>query len=325
MTANTRFEHAALIVDSDDALDRRLVPVLRHHIGAGEPVLLVVSRHTERIVRDRLGSGTQALNWGDPSAFYQRLGFAYEGFRRHLAQEHGQGRSVHVIAEPDLTTDVTTPAARDVAYLAYEAVANDAFAGFGCPITCIWDSRRHSADVIEGVRSVHGHELTDRGNQRNRAFTSAQDFLKNHPNEAMPPAPSTTDIDLTLSFPAELRDSRATIDAWARSQGFTAAAAHQVTTAANETLTNGLEHGRPPVRLRTWHHDTTLVVQVDDHGGRPIAPDAGYRPPGRDVFGLGLWITRQLADIVLTRTTGRLTTVRLYFPHAVTHRGFGDG
>ncbi|GAA3626199.1 hypothetical protein GCM10022267_10570 [Lentzea roselyniae] len=319
------FEHAVLVADSDDALDRLLVPVLRHHIRSGEPALLVVSRRTERIVRDRLGSAAGKLGWGDPGAFYQRLGFVYEGFRRHLEQEHAEGRSVHVIAEPDFTADLDLPVDRATAYLAYEAICNDVCAGFGCPVTCIWDSRHHSAEVIECVRSVHAHELTAEGRQRNSTFVRAREHLEFQTHATMPPAPRRFDIEITLYATAELGPSRAAVRAWAGCHGFSVTAAFQVTTAVNEVLTNGLEHGRPPVRLRAWRHGTTLAVQVDDHGGRRIPPDAGYRPPRLDGAGIGLWMTRQLADVVLTRTTGDVTTVRLYFPHAVTHRGLDGG
>lgn len=49
-----QFTHDALTIDSDRTLDRLLVPLLRAHVAAGQPVLMVVSPHTEWVLRDRL-------------------------------------------------------------------------------------------------------------------------------------------------------------------------------------------------------------------------------------------------------------------------------
>ncbi|MBM2619398.1 sensor histidine kinase [Actinoplanes sp. LDG1-06] len=313
-----------MIIDSDDTLDRLLVPVLRGHAARGEPVLIVVSPATESVLRARLGSDAEALTWGDSSAFYQRLGFAYEAFRRFLRQQHAEGRSVHVIAEPDIPTDLDAPIDRVAAYLSYESICNDTYAEYNCPVTCLWDSRRHPTLVIEGVRSIHDHELTDRGVQANNTFVPAHAYLSGRSQVTMPPAPPATDVDLTLSALTELEPARTVVTDWATGHGFSARATGQITVAVNEVVTNGLQHGLPPVRLRAWHHDGILVVQVDDRGARPIAPDAGYRSPAQASTGTGLWLARQFADIVLTQTDPGRTAVRLYFPHALTHRNLDD-
>jgi anti-sigma regulatory factor (Ser/Thr protein kinase) len=315
----SRFDHAALILDSDTSLERLLVPVLRQHVADGELVLLVVPPHTEQVLRDGLGKSADHVEWGAANAFYQRLGFAFNRFRRYLRSQHALGRSVHVIAEPDIPTDLAAPVDRVAAYLSYEAMCNDAYATYGCPVTCIWDSRRHPTLVIEGVRSIHDHELTEQGRRRNAGFISAPDYLAGRADVAMPRVPRDVDLDLTVTAMPELAGAREVVEAWALNQEFAAHAANQVLAAANEVLTNGLLHGRPPVRLRAWHHGRTLVIHIDDTGGDPIPPDAGYRPPASAEGGMGLWITRQFADVVLTRTTTNLTSVRMYFPHGLTH------
>ena len=63
-----------------------------------------------------------------------------------------------------------------------------------------------------------------------------------------------------------------------------------------------------------------LVVDVEDRGGRPIPDESGYRPPVTHADSAGLWVARQLADVLLTDTSVGRTAVRLYFPYAVTHR-----
>ncbi|WP_035855075.1 sensor histidine kinase [Cryptosporangium arvum] len=315
-----RFDHAALIVDSDDTVERLLVPVLRRHVAARQNVLVIVNPGTEHVLRTRLGPDADGVEWGVADAFYGRLGFAFAGFRHYLRAQHAQGRTVHVIAEPDVATDLEAPVDRVAAYLSYEAMCNDVYAGYGCPVTCIWDSRRHPTLVIEGVRSIHDHELTAEGRRENRTFVPAAEYLSGRAEVAMSPEPDVSDLDFAVTGLGELTGCRVGLWAWAVEFGFADAAADQVTSAANEVITNGLRHGRPPVRVRAWHHDKTLIVQIDDHGGRALPADAGYRPPGGPGDGIGLWLARQLADVLLTRTAAGRTSVRLYFPYAVTHR-----
>ncbi len=323
------FVHAALIVDSDESLRARLVPVLRRSLERAEPVLMVVSAHTERVVRDVLGRRSEALEWGDPAAFYQRLGFAFEGFRRYLAEQHAKGRRVHVVAEPDVGSgaDPDEPIDRAAAYLSYESVCNEAYAGFGCPITCVWDSRRHPTLVIDGVRSLHNHEITDAGSTVNDGHITTAEYLAGRNGIPLPRVPAPTDVDLTLTGTGQLSPLRAALRGWAAAHGFDASACGDVEIAVTELATNGLVHGAPPVRVRAWRQAGTLLVQVDDAGGHPISVNAGYRPP--DVAagsGRGLWLARQLADVLTTHTSPGRTSVRLHFPHDITHQHSpGDG
>jgi hypothetical protein len=132
--------------------------------------------------------------------------------------------------------------------------------------------------------------------------------------------PPVTDIDIDIWHPDELAGCRAAIGRWAALHHFVPTAVRQVVVASSEVIANGLRHGRPPVRTRAWSHDTALIVQVDDHGGRSIPAHAGYRPPVSPADSAGLWVARQLADVLITHTSGQRTAVRMYFPYAVTHR-----
>lgn len=281
---------------------------------------MVVGAHTEVAVRSLLRSRADGLEWGSTDSFYQRLGFTYEGFRRYLAEQHASGRRVLVIAEPDIATDLTAPVDRVAAYLGYESMSHESMAGYGCPCVCVWDSRRHPTIVIEGVRSLHNFELTEDGPVLNPAFIPPSSYLAGRAAVTMPPAPSLVDLDLMVAGINELGSARWAVEAWAAGHGFSDVARKQVMSAAHEVVTNGLQHGAAPVRLRCWHHGRTLIVEVEDQGARPIPADAGYRAPGHPSTGMGLWTARQFADVLITHTDARRTAVRMYFPFVVTHR-----
>ncbi|SNY24260.1 sensor histidine kinase [Paractinoplanes atraurantiacus] len=318
-----RFRHTALVLDGARTVDTALVPHLRRLLRAGEPVFMVVGDHTATAVRRSLGAAGGALEWGDSTGFYQRLGFAYEGFRRHLAAEHANGRHVHVIAEPDLTGGAgdTTSTSRAAEYLAYESICNDTYAPYGSPVTCVWDSRRHPPDLIDEVREVHGHELTEDGPVPSRTYRPPGEYLAGRDEVSLDDVPGNAQ-DLRLGDAAELGRLRAALRSSISRAPFTGEAADDIVVAATEAASNGLVHGAAPVRVRFWHHGDTFVVQADDAGGYPLPPDAGYRPPepAAGPGGRGLWLARQLADTVSTHARPGCTSVRMHFPLEITNR-----
>lgn len=319
------FRHAALIAGRDEDLLAALVPELRRSVEVYDEVLLVVSEHRRHLLMAATTDLGDALTWGDPGGFYQRLGFAYERFRRYLAERQRAGRRVHVIAEPDLTSgvDAGTRGDRAAAYLAYEAVCNDAFEPYGSPVTCIWDSRHHPRAVIDGARAAHRHLLTVDGFRPSPQFLAPDRFLGARRHSPLPAPPEPVDRDRVLHDVAELGELRSVLGKWTAGHGFSAAAAEDVVAGVVEIATNGLRHGLPPVRVRAWHARDTLILQCDDVGGRPVPPGAGYHRPqlaGARPGGRGLWLARQLADVVLIESVPGRTSVRLHFPYGPLHR-----
>ncbi|MBM0227080.1 ATP-binding protein [Micromonospora sp. ATA51] len=316
------FVHAALIVDSEDALRARLVPALRRSVAAHERVHLLVGAHVERVLRDALGTVADRLEWGESATFHLRLGFAYERLRRYLAAQHAAGSSVHVITEADVSApERDAPVDRATAHLSYESACGDAYADYGCAVTCLWDSRRHPTPLIESVRTLHNHELTDSGCLPNSGHVGSADYLRRISEIPLAAVPTMVDLDVGLVALDQLNPLRAALRGWAEARSFDADATGDVVVAVTEVATNGLVHGALPVRLRCWHHGDTLIVQVDDSGDRPIPPTAGFRGPGSAdrVGGRGLWLARQLADVVTMHCGESSTSVRLHFPHVGTH------
>jgi anti-sigma regulatory factor (Ser/Thr protein kinase) len=319
-------EHTALIIDSDDELLTALPPELRRSTGRYDETLLVVGKDTRTVLAEHLGDIDGAPSWGDPSAFYQRLGFAYEGFRRYLAQEHAAGRRVQVVAEPDLAggVDAAMHTDRAAAYLAYEAVCNETYAPYDGAVTCIWDQRHHPAAVLDGVRATHPYLLTPAGRVPSPSYLGTGRYLTERQGQPLPPVPADTDHDMALVEVGDLSRLRSVLHPWAGEHQFAGEPADDIVMAAVEVAANGLRHGAAPVRVRAWHRHDTLIVQCDDSAGRPIPAAAGYRHPrlaGTAPGGRGLWLARQLADVVLTDSVPGRTSVRLHFPYEVMHRG----
>jgi anti-sigma regulatory factor (Ser/Thr protein kinase) len=327
LVAEAGFRHDVLVPHGDDHLRELLAAEVRRSVAAGLEVLLVVAPRTRALIAGAVSGLDPAVQWHEPTAFRQRLGFAFESFRRLLADRQARPRPVHVIAEPGLTagTEPGLPFDRAAGYLPYEAVYNDAYAAFNCTLTCLWDSRHHPPPIIDGIRAVHPFEVTAAGRQANPAFVAPAAYLAGQAPVPMPAAPPDVERDVALDRVEQLRELRSALTSWARGRGFSPEAADDLVVAAVEVATNGLFHAASPVRVRAWRHADTLIVQCDDHGGKPIPATAGYYRPASMVTpgGRGLWLARQLADIVTVDFEPGLTRVRLYFPYAVTHRDAG--
>jgi anti-sigma regulatory factor (Ser/Thr protein kinase) len=316
-----RFVHAALILEAEHDLEVLAAELIRT-ARLYDEVLMVVGDHARAVLTDHLGHAADGMRWDRPGAFYQRLGFAYERFRRHLAGEHRAGRRVHVVAEPDLFTgaDAGLHAERAAAYLGYEAICNQTYALGGSAVTCVWDGRRQPDTIMDGVRSTHSHLVTASGRTASPYFIAPERYLLESRDVPMAAPPVKADHDLTVGDGDGLSRLRATVSGWATGHRFTGEALEDLVLAVVEVATNGLRHGGPPVRVRTWHHGATLTVQCDDAGANPIPADAGYLRPdpvGAIAGGRGLWLARQLADVVTVSSRAGLTSVRLHFPHQI--------
>jgi anti-sigma regulatory factor (Ser/Thr protein kinase) len=111
--------------------------------------------------------------------------------------------------------------------------------------------------------------------------------------------------------PAEIAEVRAAVRDMAERGGFSDRAGDLVL-ALDEVVANAQEHGRPPIEVSCWV-DGRIVVEVTDVGGGfdrarvwETHPPEPYGPRGR-----GLWITRQLTDLVSILSGERGTTVRI--------------
>jgi anti-sigma regulatory factor (Ser/Thr protein kinase) len=324
MTSDTRspampgFVHSAVIIDSGQTVREVLAPAVREALAEADGVFMAVSDDTARLLREELGTADGKLEWGDASALYQRLGFTYESVRRILAAARAAGRRIHFFAEPDVV-DEAAAVDRTAAYLAYEAICNETYAAYGCEVTCLWDARRHPTLMIENVRSLHSHELGPAGREPSPGFVAPWQYLAGRNQLPLAP-PARADWDTSLASLDAIPPLRAALRDWALRHGFTSSAAADVVLAVTEVAANGLTHGRTPVTVHGWHQRDTLVAEVDDRGGRPLPATAGYRPPGEHRNSRrGLWLARQLADVVQTHTADATTSVRLYFPRRLTH------
>jgi anti-sigma regulatory factor (Ser/Thr protein kinase) len=112
------------------------------------------------------------------------------------------------------------------------------------------------------------------------------------------------------SDPAEIEAVRRAVQNMARDGGF-AERAGDVALALDEVVANAQEHGRPPITVNAWS-DGRLVVEVSDHGSGFDYPGVcrSHPPAPFGRRGRGLWIVRQLTDVVNIMSGPSGTVVR---------------
>lgn len=127
---------------------------------------------------------------------------------------------------------------------------------------------------------------------------------------AVPAALGPPDRDLAFDA-ARLRDVRDAVSGALRAQGFGRRRAEDVTVAVNEVATNAVHHGGGAARLLLWTPGDDLVCEVHDRG-RLADPLPGVAPPDpASAHGRGLWIARQLCDLLHVWADDEGTHVRI--------------
>lgn len=111
--------------------------------------------------------------------------------------------------------------------------------------------------------------------------------------------------------PGELSTVRSRIRAIAVESGFSERAG-DLALAMDELVANAQEHGLPPIEITAWV-DGRLIVEVCDHGGGFDHAKVwkSHPPPPSGRRGRGLWIVRQLVDVVSIRREDERNIVRI--------------
>ena len=126
------------------------------------------------------------------------------------------------------------------------------------------------------------------------------------------PLPSPTNDAMYHMYRSDLSQVRALVLKQAREAGLAEGRANDLVLAVSEVAANTLRHTQSSGTLAIWHDEDEVVCEIHDEG--TIAdPLVGRRKPAPDANGgHGLWIVRQVCDLVELTSDASGTTVRMH-------------
>jgi anti-sigma regulatory factor (Ser/Thr protein kinase) len=299
MTMQAQYRHEAVPYEGEDDFVS-CGTALAEDAGAHDAQLLfLLTAAKTAALRDALGDRSPDVTYvamDEPGRNPARLLALLEAFRAQAG-----GRRCVSVNEPVLA-GVSAAAVAEAQF--GESVLNaPALQSWPMSVHCLYDAERLDETSRSDMHRTHPSVQGEDGNSAYEPDLAGLLFAA--PLPAAPPA-------------ARRRDVRGT-GLGAVREFIRAAAAELVpdrredlVLAANEIVTNSLQHGGGECRVSVWVEANSVVCEVRD-AGRITDPMVGRLAPARDArAGRGLWLANHLCDLVQVRSSQDGTTVRLF-------------
>ena len=124
--------------------------------------------------------------------------------------------------------------------------------------------------------------------------------------------PSPTHDAMYHTYRSDLSQVRALVLQQAREAGLTEGRANDLVLAVSEVAANTLRHTRAAGTLAIWHDDDEVVCEIHDEGTITDQEAGRHKPAPGASGGHGLWIVRQVCDLVELTSDANGTTVRMH-------------
>ena len=160
------------------------------------------------------------------------------------------------------------------------------------------------------MRTRHAHIRSARAPRRDSLARSSVHF-PDQPGRRLP-LPSSANNAIHHTYRSDLSQVRALVLQHARAAGLTESRANDLVLAVSEVAANTLRHTKAPGTLAIWHDANEVVCEIHD-AGTITDPNAGHRKPAPGASGgHGLWLVRQVCDLVELTSDADGTTVRMH-------------
>lgn len=298
----TALVHDAHIYDSDAEFVDWIGPFIRDGVERGEEVMVVTRPRNTALLRDTLGETAGVVRFVDSTDWYQSPAQTIAGYQAAMDQAFSTGTSrLRVVGEVEFG-----PTAIDHAeWTRYESLLNTAFASRSAWIVCPYDTRRLPGYVVDDARLTHPNSI-------HRGRRQSSDRFDPGAYTTPLPLPVNGRLFGELKVNGNLRPVRELVERVSGEAGLSKERREDLCLAVNEIATNAILYGQPPVRVRAWVDDPTILFEVTDTGSGPDNPLEGFIPPHPDELdGKGLWLARQLADRLEIETSDDGTSVRI--------------
>jgi anti-sigma regulatory factor (Ser/Thr protein kinase) len=191
-----------------------------------------------------------------------------------------------------------------------DAALNVSLAELPVDLVCLYPSWPLHLEVLEGARANHPYVLEAGVLQHNPAHRCPLEVLRARERAAPlvlgPP-------DVTYRYNSwQLHEVRRMVGRLAPALGFDPVRSEDLVLAVNEIATNAVEHGAPQAEIQLWATVGGLVCEVHDTGELDDPLPGLTAPHPAEPRGRGLWIARQLCDLLHVWQDRDGTHVRLH-------------
>ena len=298
--AADRYSHDLLLHDNDDELVAGTVAFVEQALASGGQVLVHGSADRVAMMRSAIGSHPR-LKYGEDDDLYQSPLSTLFAYQRTMAERR---EPIELWATGPVP--ICTGRAVHAGWARYESLVNEVLSPYAFHGLCTYDTQTLPARAIAVARATHPTLHIGRDRVSCTDYLEPTAFLSDSSAGLVDPGDVPPTATVRLDTLHDLRPARGLLSRiaaeWATEiardtvEGFVSA--------AHEVLANGLEHGRPPVRLAIWAEASRLTCRITDAGPGIADTLAGYRyPEGPDHT--GLWMARQLCeDIIISNPPG---------------------
>lgn len=302
--------HQALVYASDEEFLDYAVPFVNSGLAAGDRVLVVTDRRNLDLLEAHTPTTRQpSLDMHDSATWYSTPARTLTAFDDYVQDHERAERKVSILGESVRGEGVLL----ERAWQRYESLLNLTFEDRRVTLACPYRSELLTARQTHELDHTH-HDTTITGHRHvSTTFEETADFITRCDSvPLMRPEPNRVQqTDFAL---ATLGEIRAMVARMAATAGVGQHQIPDLVVAVSEVTSNAVRHGGGRGRLRTWHEPDFVVFEVDDDGTHEPAALAGHvRPDPRHLHagGMGLWMARQLSDMLEVRH-GPGWVVRIY-------------
>ena len=297
--------HQALLYEGRDEFLDVALPFVRDGVASGDPVIAVVQTPNLEALREALGRDADSVELRDSSDWYVSPGRSFSGFLG-FAAANPSAACVRMIGEPVWPLEWSAAVAE---FAHYESVFNVIAQDSPIVALCPYDVAALPDEVLEHARATHPEVVVRASAHVSEAFVDPDAYCAHLAGRLSEPVARARGFRVT----ADLHDLCLAVRDEASVAGVRAGSLDELVLAVHQLAANALVHGNGHSSLRTWCDERSFVCEIESEGGELSETTAGYAPYDPDgERGRGLWLVRQVCDLVEVRSRGGRTTIRVH-------------
>jgi anti-sigma regulatory factor (Ser/Thr protein kinase) len=300
--------HQALLYGSEEEFLTSTVPFIRDGLNCGDPIRVATTGRNTGWLQVALGTDARHVTFCDSSQWYRHPVRTLAALHHTVHAAARGGQRLRLIEDPMCTTRTRQESKE---WARYESLVNAALARVNAALVCTYDTRLVESEIVAEVARTHP-ELVVHGDSR-PSSSYVDPVVFNAEFDKLPlPEPPPSALRLKFDGVSQLSTLRGFVISYVTWAGAAVQAAEQFVQAVDEVATNAIDHAGGSGLLRVWTDPQWISCEVSDTGDGLRDPLAGRLPTGFTVRGRGLWLARQLCDLVELHSDPGGTTVRLH-------------